>query len=188
MPGRATARPGTLTARRRRRQPGWRSGCARGTAGDEAAADTLRRAIAAAKRAGDLRIAATARNHLARLERAAGRPDSSLSLLAESDRWYASAGGGDGALLTRCLRAAIESNVDVLLSTLDDARAAGDAEVQVLALDALARVVAESGDQPAAAERLREADELFAGARHLLDQADRPDAQATRASLPVNPA
>jgi predicted ATPase/DNA-binding SARP family transcriptional activator len=157
-------------------------------AGDPgAASDTLHRAIAAARRSGDLRIAATARGHLARLARAAGRTDEAVRLLTESDRWYRSAGGGDGALLARCQLAALESTVDTLRAVLDEAGACDDREVQVLTLDALARIAAEHAALDEAADLLRRADEAFAAARHVIDEADRFDARTTRALLTVNP-
>jgi hypothetical protein len=65
------------------------------------ARDTLARAIQAAATAGGLRIAATARIHLARALRGAGDQATARTLLEANDRWYRASGGGDGALLTR---------------------------------------------------------------------------------------
>src|SRR4030095_16252959 len=56
---------------------------------------------------GDLRIAATARIHLARALRGASDQATARTLLEANDRWYRASGGGDGALLTRCLHAAV---------------------------------------------------------------------------------
>ncbi|WP_433046390.1 BTAD domain-containing putative transcriptional regulator [Dactylosporangium sp. CS-033363] len=126
-------------------------------AGDPTAATaTLHRAIAAANTSGDLRITATARLHLARILRTSGSRAEARELLRQNDLWYRAAGGGDGALLTRCLLA---GSVPELEAVLAEARAAGDRETQVHALDALARRA--------------EADALAVTIPHLLDEADR---------------
>ena len=165
-------------------------------AGDPAAAiGTLTRGIAAAQVGGDLRIAATAQVHLARIHRAAGQDTVARTLLERTDQWYRTAGGGDGALLARCLlactiafgdggdggdtRAAVGQVGDVLL----EGRRTHDAEVQVLALDALARAASENGDARSALELLNRADELSATIRHLLDDEDRTDAVLTRSRI-----
>jgi len=151
------------------------------------AADTLARAIQAATTGGDLRMAATARTHLARTLRGAGDRRTARSLLEENDRWYRASGGGDGALLTRCLLAALslepgtaEAAVQDLHTVLDEARQHQDLEAQILALDALAHAAAARGDQPGAALLLEEADGLHAQVRHTLDDADRFDAMVAR--------
>ncbi|MFZ0161356.1 MAG: BTAD domain-containing putative transcriptional regulator [Kineosporiaceae bacterium] len=155
----------------------------------EAAIDTLNRAIQAADTNGDLRIAATARVHLARILRASGEDADALSLLEQTDRWFRASGGGDGALLTRCLLASTSSRADglgaveTLQAVLDDARRAQDREVQVLALDGLARVAAEAGDLVAAQQLLDSADELIPGIRHAVDELDRLDAQRAQAVI-----
>jgi predicted ATPase/DNA-binding SARP family transcriptional activator len=151
----------------------------------EVAVETLHRAIRAATNVGDLRIAATARIHLARALRAAGDPAAARTLLEENDRWYRASGGGDGALLTRCLLAtlAAEPGAEDLHTVLDEARRHQDLETQTLALDALARVAGGGGDPGGAARLLRQADDLHAQVRHALDPADRLDAAATRAAL-----
>jgi predicted ATPase/DNA-binding SARP family transcriptional activator len=158
-----------------------------GTPGE--ARDTLARAIQAAATAGDLRIAATARTHLARVLRGAGDPAAARTLLEANDRWYRAAGGGDGALLTRCLLAALAAEqgeggaLSDLKAVLADARHHQDPETQTLALDALARAAAAAGDRPLAARLLEEADGLHALVAHALDDADRLDAAAARAAL-----
>ena len=55
---------------------------------------------------GDGRLAATARLTSPGCCRSTGEGDAAIALLRENERWYAGAGGGDGALLTRCLLAA----------------------------------------------------------------------------------
>ena len=153
------------------------------------ARDTLARAIRSATTGGDLRVAATARIHLARTLRATGDQASARTLLEENDRWYR-ASGGDGALLTRAGLAAIaavsgtETAVEDLNTVLDEARHQGDLETQTLALDALARAAAANGDTRRAAQLLQEADGRHAHVRHALDDADRIDARAVRAALP----
>jgi hypothetical protein len=41
--------------------------------------------------------------------RASGEDAGALSLLEQTDRWFRASGGGDGALLTRCLLASRSS-------------------------------------------------------------------------------
>jgi predicted ATPase len=152
----------------------------------EQAAAVLGRAVEAAGRAGDLRIAATARLHRARTDRTIGDPAAARALLEENDRWYRASGDGGGALLSRCLLAAVvaaESPAEattVLHPVLEQARQAQDHEAQVVALDALARAAAQRGDRPAASDLLRCADQLAGHLRHVLDEADRGDATAAR--------
>jgi tetratricopeptide (TPR) repeat protein len=152
------------------------------------ALDTLARAVQAATTGGDLRIAATARIHLARGLRSTGDDTAARALLEENDRWYRASGGGDGALLTRCLLAALsverdaEAAVQELRTVLEEARQHHDLETQTVALDALARA-ATHGDTAQAAQLLQEADGLHLQVRHTLDDADRIDAQAVRAAL-----
>ena len=165
-------------------------GRVRQRAGDQAAAvDLLGRAIEAASRAGDLRIAATARTHLARARRALGDPAAARELLEQNDHWYRGSGHGGGALLSRCLLAALRAADDpasaaaALQAVLDEAGRAQDHEAQVLALDALAHHAARQSDRAAAEELLRSADRLAAHLRHVLDQADRIDAAAAAVLL-----
>ena len=103
------------------------------------------------------------------------------------------AGGGDGALLTRCLLAAVDAEADtgegstrlveILDDILDEGRRVGDLEVQVYATDALARRAAWRGELPLARDLLRAADDLAAAASHVVDTSDRVDADHTRATL-----
>jgi hypothetical protein len=148
--------------------------------GAEGAAASYERAISEGTAVGDGRLAATARLHLARLHRASGRRDAALALLVENERWYHSAGGGDYALLTQCLLAVERRNSRGLRSALDEARATGNVEVEVYALDGLARTSAESGDLPTARTCLAEADALAPAVAHAVDAGDRLDAEAAR--------
>lgn len=153
---------------------------------NERAIDTLNRAIVAASNSGDHRIAATARVNLARMLQASGENDVALALLEQTDRWYRVSGGGDGALLTRCLLASMSSASDStrateqLVAVLDEARHVHDVAVQVLALDALARVAAGRRDIGAAQRLLQSADDLVSGIQHVVDDVDRVDAHLAR--------
>ncbi|MFC4943651.1 phosphoenolpyruvate carboxylase [Pseudonocardia sp. GCM10023141] len=84
-------------------------GRARHEAGDPAAAETLRAAIAAAELAGDLRLLAVARMALAEHLRVHGDRATARALVEAADRWYAQAGAGEGALLAACLLATMRA-------------------------------------------------------------------------------
>jgi len=151
---------------------------------DRAAAATLDRAIGAAARAGDLRIAATARVVRARVQRAQGDDDGARADLDDACRWYRGAGGGDGAALAEVLVLALEDGTapgtdEALRAATADA--AGDVEVVVVALDALARRAAERGELDEARRLLVESDGRALGTP--VHTADRPDAATARAAL-----
>lgn len=152
----------------------------------DAAITTLERALAAAHRDGDQRIAATARTTLARILRARGEVVPALALLQLNEAWYDTA-GGDGALLTRALLAALTQDVGVPgpnpSSVLDATTLAGDAEARLVVLDALARGALERGDVTDASRLLALADEQHETMRHVVDDADRIDAVAVRAAV-----
>lgn len=150
-------------------------------AGDSGgAATTYERAILDAMAGGDGRLAATARLNLARLLRSA-EETSAVSLLEENQRWYAAAGGGDGALLNRCVLYAATADASSLRDVLAEATTTGNDEVRVYALDALARLAAP--DEPEHARRLlTEADALAPALAHLVDEDDRFD-RATAVGL-----
>ena len=178
-PGRAAPRPRS-------------AGSSNEPATHKGAIATLNRAIAATN-SGDLRLAATARLHLARVLRSHRRRRQPRSLLEQNDRWYRSAGGGDGALLTRCLLAAVNArtasggNADELHDILDQGRRAGEPEVQVYATDALARLASERGERAKAHELLRAADDIAAAAAHVVDSSDRVDADHVRGTYGAAP-
>ena len=115
-------------------------------AGDPRAAASYARAIDEAVANGDGRLAATARLNLARLRRLANDQEGAIALLAENERWYAAAGGGDFALLSHSLLAAMNDDAVGLEAVRQEARATGNVEVQVQTLDALARLAASRGD------------------------------------------
>jgi predicted ATPase len=140
-------------------------------------------AIAAAGASGDSRLASTARLNLARLHRADGNRAAALSLLEENQNWYRAAGGGEGALLNRCLLCAENSDRTSLEEVLVEARAAENGEVQVYALDALASAAATRGDRRGAEQLLEEADSLVSTVAHLVDELDRLDKSRARELL-----
>jgi hypothetical protein len=78
-------------------------------AGDPAQADTLRRAVEAAVRAGGLRLLAGALVALAQVLLATGDRPAARELLEAADRWYAASGAGDEARLAAELLATAES-------------------------------------------------------------------------------
>jgi tetratricopeptide (TPR) repeat protein len=147
------------------------------------AAASLRRALAAATASGDGRMAATARLTLARLLRITGDGTAAVDLLKENLEWYAGAGGGDGALLSRCVLAAETDDRDTLEVVLELARAEANHLVTMLALDGLARLDADRGEHARATQLLAEADALRPAVAHQLDDADRPDRAAALANL-----
>ena len=105
-------------------------------------------------------MAATARLNLARLLRSTGEGAAAIALLRENVEWYAGAGGGDGALLSRCLLAAETDDRDSLEEVLTLARADENHMVTILALDGLARLSADEGEPERATELVAEADAL----------------------------
>jgi hypothetical protein len=158
-------------------------GRAQQRAADSRAEASYRRAIDEAVAGGDGRLAATARLHLAGLLRASGSADHAAALLVENQRWYASAGGGDLALLNDGLLAAVRDDAAQLAAVLESARSAENVEVQVYVLDGLARLAAADHDWSSARLLLAEADQLAPRVGHLLDQHDRYDANVTRERL-----
>ncbi len=154
----------------------------------DAAAATLDRAVVAAEEAADPRMVATARLNQARVRRRQGDDDEARPRAEAADRWFRSAGGGDGALLAECLTLALDpaDAPDVgagLERVLATARATGDVEVEVLAADALARRRLRDDGPSTAAVLLAAADAAMAGAGHRLDPADRVDGEVVRAAL-----
>ncbi|MBK5288406.1 MAG: transcriptional activator domain-containing protein, partial [Acidimicrobiia bacterium] len=154
-----------------------------------AAADTLHRAMDVARGTGDLRVTALARMRLSRVLLAQGDRAGALTILQAAREWYHEAGGGDGTRLADCLFAAMGGSSDPgdataqLESVLAEAREVGDTEVQVLALDALARTRASDGDGDGAVALLAAADALMPAALHHVTDADRLDARETRRLL-----
>ncbi len=149
---------------------------------DSHAAGSYQQAIGEAVASGDGRLAATARLNLARLRRN-GAESEAIALLEENERWYASAGGGESALLTDCILAAVRDDATELEAVLKQARVNNDVEIQVSALDALARLAAEAGDLGSARALLSQADMLAPHVAHVLDEDDRLDSTKVRQLL-----
>jgi predicted ATPase/DNA-binding SARP family transcriptional activator len=145
-------------------------------AGDyETGAATLAAAVGKAEATGDVRLAALARVHLGRVLRALGRDAEARRALEAAGAFHRAAGGGEQAALGDCLLAALDArdgrpDAEARLRALLEA-AAGDAPVEVFALDALARL---TGDQALAAA----ADVRMAAASHFIAERDRVDARA----------
>jgi predicted ATPase len=148
------------------------------------AATSYQRTLSAATACGDGRMAATARLNLARLLRSTGHGAAAVPLLWENIDWYAGAGGGDGALLSRCALAAEMRDEKKLEMVLATARVEENHLVAVLALDALALIHASVGAYGDATVLLAQADALHPKVSHLLDAADRPDRAAALAISP----
>jgi predicted ATPase/DNA-binding SARP family transcriptional activator/tetratricopeptide (TPR) repeat protein len=151
-----------------------------------AAVATFTRAVETAHSTGDLRTAALAGARLARATRFTD-PMAARAAAQWSHRWYSSAGGGDALLLTEYVLAALEADADRLVEIIATARAAHDIEIEVLALDAVAQLHAQHGDEAGARTALADAETAMAGARHLLSHNDRADRARTLQQLePVN--
>ncbi len=93
---------------------------------------------------------------------------------ARNSCWY-SAAGGDGLPLAQYVVAALDADPDQLADAVTAARDAHDVEIEVLALDALAQLLADQGDDAGARTALDAADVAMSGARHLLADTDRVD-------------
>jgi hypothetical protein len=90
-----------------------------------------------------------------------------------AQRWYATAGRGDGALLADHLAAALDGDTARLDQVLAAARRDRDPEIEVLTLDVLALLHASEGRTREARSLRAEADRLMPAARHLMTDADR---------------
>jgi predicted ATPase/DNA-binding SARP family transcriptional activator len=158
--------------------------------GDRSAAvATLQRSIATARETGDRRTAALAAARLGRVLRVAGDRTAARGLAQEARDWYAAAGGGEGLLLSEYVLAVLDADEDrpdadqELFGVLAGARNTHDREVELLTLDALARLHAGGGLTSQAQETLETADALMPAVAHLVTDADRTDAIAARALL-----
>jgi len=152
----------------------------------DCAARTLNRAIETARSTGDPRVVALSQVRLGRVLRAQGNPAAARTTISTAQAWYRASGGGDGARLADCVLASLntDSNSDASISSVEsvlaDARAADDVEVELLCLDALARMHAELGQTPLAASLLSEADALMGAAWHHVVDEDRIDGREAR--------
>jgi hypothetical protein len=148
----------------------------------EAGARILAVAIEKAEATGDVRLAALARVHLGRILRALGRTDDARAALEWASAWHRAAGGGEQYALGECLLAAMDAAdgkadaSDRLGAILDEARRNDDAHVEVFALDALARLAADAGDETQARTLREAADDRLPAASHFISTRDRVDA------------
>ncbi len=151
-----------------------------------AAIATFHQAIETAHTTGDARTAALAS---ARLARALRLPDPAAARVAAkwSRDWYLAAGGGEGLLLAQYVLATLDTDPDHLTETIATARAAHDPEIELLALDALAYLLAARGDEAGARTTLAAADAVLPHARHLLADADLVDRARIWAHLKAAP-
>jgi tetratricopeptide (TPR) repeat protein len=160
-------------------------------AGDSAGSQsTLARAVDIGQRCGDARTVAFARTRSAQVLRVLGDIPAALDRAQKAVDWYKSAGGGDGALLANHLLAALHADVDApsareeLTQVLMEARAAADAGVEILTLDALADLDARHGRlDDAKAERA--AAELVLSVSPMFWPGDRVNAAGVAATLEV---
>ena len=151
-----------------------------------AGAATLGQAIDKAEATGDLRLAALARVHLGRVLRALGQVAEAHAALEAAAAWHRAAGGGEQAALGECLLAAMDAAdrqsgaEGLLVAILDKARLNDHAHVEVFALDALARIAAEAGDNAKARNLCETADRRMDAATHFITDLDRTDAHTVR--------
>jgi tetratricopeptide (TPR) repeat protein len=149
-------------------------------------AATLKLAISKAEATGDVRLAALARVHLGRVLRALGQVAPARQALESATAWHRATGGGEQAALSECLLAALDaedgvSGADRRLATiLDEARRTDDAPVEVFALDALARIAADTDDPVGPEVWLGAADRRMAAASHFITELDRTDSRWVR--------
>ncbi|MCY7299903.1 MAG: hypothetical protein LH616_11910, partial [Ilumatobacteraceae bacterium] len=155
----------------------------------DSAARTLNLAVETARSTGDPRVVALSQVRLGRVLRAQGNAAAARSIIATAQDWYRASGGGDGARLADCVLASLntDSNSDAGIrgveSVLADARAADDVEVELLCLDALARMHAELGQTSLAAGLLSGADALVGAAGPYVIDDDRIDGREARRLL-----
>jgi predicted ATPase/DNA-binding SARP family transcriptional activator len=146
----------------------------------------LELAIDKAEATGDVRLAALARVHLGRVLRALGQVDRARTALQAAVAWHCAARGGEQAALGECLLAAMDAAdripgaEDRLVAILDESRRNDEAHVEVFALDALARIAADAGDDVTAGELCEEADRRMDAASAFITDLDRADARAVR--------
>jgi predicted ATPase len=152
---------------------------------------TLSESIGKAEATGDARLAALMRVHLGRARRSIGDDDAARAALEAAARWHDEVGGGEQAALGQCLLAALDARqndpgaAERLHELLDDARLRDDAPVEVLALDALAHIAADTGNLDTARRLCAAGDQRMEAAAHFISELDRVDATAVRKLAPT---
>jgi hypothetical protein len=136
-----------------------------------------------------MRIVAFTRVRLGTLLFGLGDVEAARSTLSIADEWFQASGGGSEAALATCLLAAIASDAEIpgapehLAAILNTARTDDDRDVQVIALDALARSEGRCGRLAVALDLLNQADEVMHSSGHRIVEHDRIDARRVRAML-----
>jgi predicted ATPase/DNA-binding SARP family transcriptional activator len=147
---------------------------------------TFERVIEIGRTTRQLRLIALGRVHLGRVLRRDGDRTAALFAIRAADHWFASSGGGDGAALAACLHSAMDAEdgdagADTRLRVvLEHARGQHTPDIEIMAMDALARSAAIAHDLVSASGLLDAADDLMPSARHLLGSADRLDGDHAR--------
>lgn len=159
------------------------------TGDDQAAIATYERAIELTTSVGLMRMVAVAGVRVGQLRRQAGDREASRSSVESADSWFRASGGGAGADLAQCVLAAMDAEDGLpgaahgLLLLLNTAADKGNVEVEVLALDALAAVRAQSGERAEAFSFLQRSDALMVSSGAMLRESARLDARRARSFL-----
>jgi tetratricopeptide (TPR) repeat protein len=150
------------------------------------AIETFERVVEIGRTTRQLRLLALGRVHLGRVLRGHGDREEALLAVRAADHWFESSGGGDGAALAACLHSAMDaedgdaSAEPRLRAVLRDAAGQHTPDIEIMAMDSLARLAADHHDLAEATGLLDAADDLMRSARHLLGSADRLDADHAR--------
>lgn len=150
------------------------------------AIETFERVIEIGRTTRQLRLMALGRVHLGRVLRGHGDRRAALLAVRAADHWFESTGGGDGAALAACLHGAMDAedgdnSADARLrQVIQHARGQHTPDIEIMAMDALARHAAKEHHLAEASVLLDAADDLMPSARHLLGSADRLDAGHAR--------
>ena len=150
------------------------------------AIETFERVIEIGRTTRQLRLLALGRVHLGRVLRGHGDRQAALRAVRAADHWFESTGGGDGASLAACLHSAMDAEdgdptaEPRLRAVLQHAVGQHTPDIEIMAMDALARHAANEHHLAEARCLLDAADDLMPSARHLLGSADRLDADHAR--------
>ena len=150
------------------------------------AIETFERVIEIGRTTRQLRLLALGRVHLGRVLRGHGDRHAALLAVRAADHWFESSGGGDGAALAACLHSAMDAEDGDptaearLRAVLQRAVGQHTPDIEIMAMDALARHAANDHHLAEASGLLDAADDLMPSARHLLGSADRLDADHAR--------
>jgi tetratricopeptide (TPR) repeat protein len=153
------------------------------------AIETFERVIDIGRTTRQLRLLALDRVHLGRVLRGRGDRHAALLAIRAADHWFESSGGGDGAALAACLHSAMDAEdgdstaEPRLRAVLQHAGGQHTPDIEIIAMDALARQAANEHRLAEASALLDAADDLMPSARHLLGSADRLDAHHARALI-----